>query len=184
MTSNILIAIKNLIENPVVTLTAHYSGKNRVNGIGNALEVYIKDLFANTFLYEDEYSKLDAYNKTFSYTGNQNNPPDIILKNGDAIEVKKLQGNTNALPLNSSYPKNKLYSKSKMITSKCKNCENWDEKDIKNKNFEADSDTIILELENGNIIKLWNSEWGGVSVIKEGIIRTDGDYAKLADRKQ
>ena len=62
--------------------------------------------------------------------------------------------------------------------------EYWDEKDIKNKNFEADSDTIILELENGNIIKLWNSEWGGVSVIKEGIIRTDGDYAKLADRKQ
>ena len=53
ITSNILIAIKNLVENPVIALTAHYSGRNRVNGVGNALEVYIKDLFANTIMYKD-----------------------------------------------------------------------------------------------------------------------------------
>ncbi len=130
MTSNILIAIKNLIENPITALTAHYSGRNRVNGIGNALEVYIKDLFANTLLFIDEYSRLNVYNEVFSDTGNQNNPPDIILKNGDAIEVKKVQGNANALALNSSYPKDKLYSNSTMITSNCRNCEKWDVKDI------------------------------------------------------
>jgi hypothetical protein len=130
LTSNILIAIKNLVQNPVVALTAHYSGRNRVNGVGNALEIYIKDLFANTLLCEDEYSKLNVYNEVFSYTGNQNNPPDIILKNGDAIEVKKVQGNANALALNSSYPKDKLYANSTMITSNCRNCEQWDMKDI------------------------------------------------------
>ena len=90
--SNILIAIKNLVEHPVVALTAHYSGRNRVNGIGNALEVYIKDLFANTLAYDEE-SKLYKYEEIFSYLGNQNNPPDIILKKGDAIEVKKVQSN-------------------------------------------------------------------------------------------
>lgn len=130
MTSNILVAIKNLIENPITALTAHYSGRNRVNGIGNALEVYIKDLFANTLLFPDEYSRLNVYKEVFSYTGNQNNPPDIILKNGDAIEVKKIQGNANALALNSSYPKDKLYADSTMITSNCRNCEKWDVKDI------------------------------------------------------
>lgn len=130
MTSNILIAIKNLVQNPIVALTAHYSGRNRVNGVGNALEIYIKDLFANTFLCENEYTKLNAYNDVFSYTGNQNNPPDIILKNGDAIEVKKVQGNANALALNSSYPKDKLYADSTMITSNCRNCEQWNVKDI------------------------------------------------------
>lgn len=130
MTSNILIAIKNLVQNPIVSLTAHYSGRNRVNGVGNALEIYIKDLFANTFLCENEYTKLNAYNDVFSYTGNQNNPPDIILKNGDAIEVKKVQGNANALALNSSYPKDKLYADSTMITSNCRNCEQWNVKDI------------------------------------------------------
>ncbi len=130
MASNVLTAIKNLIENPVVALTAHYSGRNRVNGVGNALEVYIKDLFANTFMYDDEYLKLNVYNKVFSYTGNQNNPPDIILKNGDAIEVKKVQGNSSALALNSSYPKDKLYADSTMITNECRTCENWSVKDI------------------------------------------------------
>ena len=110
MISNILIAIKNLTANPVVALTARYSGRNRANAVGNALEMYIKDLFANTLLCNDEYSKLHAYNEVFSYTGNQNNPPDIILRNGDAVEVKKVQTNANALALNSSYPKDKLYS--------------------------------------------------------------------------
>jgi len=130
MSSNILIAIKHLVENPIMALTAHYSGKNRINGVGNALEVYIKDLFAGTLLCKDEYSKLDMYNETFSYTGNQNNPPDIILKNGDAIEVKKVQSNASALALNSSYPKDKIYSNSTMITSECRNCEKWNTKDI------------------------------------------------------
>lgn len=130
MATNILIAIKNLVENPITALTAHYSGRNRVNGVGNALEVYIKDLFANTFLSEDEYSRLNIYNEVFSYTGNQNNPPDIILKNGDAIEVKKVQGNVSALALNSSYPKAKLHSDSTMITNDCRTCEKWAIKDI------------------------------------------------------
>ena len=79
-------------------------------------------VFANTLSCEDDYFRLQAYNDVFSYTGNQNNPPDIILKNGDAIEVKKVQGNANALALNSSYPKAKLYSDSTMITSNCRNC--------------------------------------------------------------
>lgn len=130
MTSNILIAIKNLVQNPIMDLTAHYSGRNRINGVGNALEIYIKDLFANTLLCEDEYSKLNIYNDVFSYTGNQNNPPDIILKNGDAIEVKKVQGKASSLALNSSYPKDKLYANSTMITSICRNCEQWNVKDI------------------------------------------------------
>ena len=130
MTSNILIAIKNLVNSPITALTAHYPGRNRINGVGNALEVYIKDLFANTLFCDDEYKKMQRYQEVFSYTGNQNNPPDIILKNGDSIEVKKIQGNANALALNSSYPKDKLYADSKMITTNCRNCESWNVKDI------------------------------------------------------
>lgn len=60
--------------------------------MGDALEKYIKDLFANTLLVENDYEKIQKFNETFSYQGNQNNPPDIILKLGDAIEVKKYKG--------------------------------------------------------------------------------------------
>lgn len=130
MSSNILKAIKNLVENPVINLTAHYSGRNRINGVGNALETYIKDLFANTFEYDNEYSKLPIYNEVFSYSGNQNNPPDIVLRNGDAIEVKKVQSSSIDLQLNSSFPKSKLFADSLMINEHCRNCEQWDEKDI------------------------------------------------------
>lgn len=130
MNSNVLIAIKNLVENPIFSIVSHYSGRNRVNGVGDALEKFVKDLFAGTLFCNDEYLKMQQYQEVFSYTGNQNNPPDIILKNGDAIEVKKVQGNTNALALNSSYPKDKLYADSTMITSNCRNCEQWNVKDI------------------------------------------------------
>ena len=146
MTSNILIAIKNLVKNPVIALTAHYSGRNRVNGVGNTLEVYIKDLFANTLMYKDEYSRLNVYNEVFSYTGNQNNPPDIILKNGDAIEVKKVQSNSIDLQLNSSYPKEKLFANSPMINNKCKICETWNEKDII---------YIVGHTDDSNLKELW-----------------------------
>ncbi len=130
MTSNVLIAIKNLVKNPVLSICAHYSGRNRANAVGDALEEYIKDLFANTIFCDDEYKKISIYNEIFSYTGNQNNPPDIMLKNGDAIEVKKVQGNAKNLALNSSYPKDKLYSDSTMITAHCRKCETWSVKDI------------------------------------------------------
>ena len=62
--------------------------------------------------------------------GNQNNPPDLILRNGDAIETKKVQSPRSALALNSSYPKDKIYSTSSMLTDACKTCEDWDVKDM------------------------------------------------------
>ena len=128
--SNVLVAIKNLVNNPILSVKSHYAGRNRVNGVGDALEQYIKDLFANTMFCDNEYEKFSIYNSVFSYTGNQNNPPDIILRNGDAIEVKKVQGNASTLALNSSYPIDKLYSDSTMITTRCKNCEKWVSKDL------------------------------------------------------
>ena len=55
MASNILIAIKNLVENPVIALTAHYSGRNRVNGVGNAVPVKMANIVADAIM--DQYFK-------------------------------------------------------------------------------------------------------------------------------
>ena len=54
----------------------------------------------------------------------------MILRNGDAIETKKVQSPSSALALNSSYPKAKLYADSPMITQACRGSESWDVKDI------------------------------------------------------
>ena len=53
-----------------------------------------------------------------------------MLKNGDAVEIKKIESLGAAIALNSSYPKYKLFYDSPLITSHCRNCENWQEKDI------------------------------------------------------
>lgn len=130
MSYSILKAIKNIINNPIYKIKAYYSGRNRANSVGTALEEYIKDIFANALNIDDKYIKNNLYNQAFSYLGNQNNPPDMILRNGDSIEVKKIQGKGSGIALNSSYPKSKLYSNSKMITKHCRDCETWDIKDI------------------------------------------------------
>jgi hypothetical protein len=127
--SNLLKAIKSIVENPIVEVKTHYSGNNRVNSVGDTLENYVKDIFANSFgLPEIERSK--KFNDVFSYLGNSHNPPDIMLHNGDAIEIKKVQGTSNPLALNSSYPKAKLFADSPMLTNTCRKCEDWSEKDI------------------------------------------------------
>ena len=97
--------------------------------MGEALEEYIKDLFANT-LEVSTPERLEKQSNLFSYKGNQNNPPDFMIKGGDAIEVKKIETKCGSISLNSSYPKHKLYSTSQMITKDCRVCEEWTEKDI------------------------------------------------------
>lgn len=129
--NNIIQAIYNIYKCPVYNTGKHYYAKNRANNMGDALEHFIKDSFANSYGF-NETEAMRAHAKTFSYLGNQNNPPDAILRGGDAIEVKKIESPTSALALNSSYPKAKIYRDSPMLTTACKNCDGgqWVEKDL------------------------------------------------------
>jgi hypothetical protein len=128
--TNILEAIYNIVNHKNFAIREFYSGRNRANSMGEALENYIKDAFADTFDSDDEQSRLQTYNKEFSWLGSQNNPPDIMIKGGDAIEVKKTQSANSSLALNSSYPKTDLRHTSPMITSECRDCEEWTVKDL------------------------------------------------------
>lgn len=128
--SNVLQAIITIANNPIRQLKASYLGSNRINNIGEALENYIQDVFANTVNEPNVETRKQGISNTFSYLGNQNNPPDMMLKQGDAIEVKKIQSIGSAIALNSSHPKHKLYADDPKITSACRRCEDWQEKDI------------------------------------------------------
>ena len=128
--SNIIKAFSNIVKNYETNVHTLTQGNNRANNMGEGLENYIKDVFANTLNEEDSATKLETLSEIFSYQGNKNNPPDLILKNSDAIEIKKIESKNSAIALNSSYPKAKLYANSPMITTACRACENWDEKDM------------------------------------------------------
>ncbi len=129
--TNLLIALSNIVKNPITDLISFYKGSNRANNMGDALETYIKDVFCNTLNLSNQ-EKDQYYSQNFSYLGNQNNPPDIIIADGDAIEVKKIESLSSVIALNSSYPKNKLYADDSRITDNCRNCEAkaWGQKDI------------------------------------------------------
>ncbi|PIM75687.1 NgoPII family restriction endonuclease [Fusobacterium polymorphum] len=127
---NIIDAIINIVKNPILELKGYSISHNRANSMGKALEEYIKDVFSGTLFEKDKNKRMKIISEVFSYLGNTNNPPDSILRGGDAIEVKKIENKSSSLALNSSYPKSKLYSNSSMITDACRNCEKWEEKDI------------------------------------------------------
>lgn len=103
--SNIIDAIINLVNYKSNSLLENTAGNNRANNSGDGLEEYVKDLFAGTFDIEGA-QRLEKISETFSYLGNNSNPPDAMLREGDAIEVKKIETPNSALALNSSYPKN------------------------------------------------------------------------------
>jgi hypothetical protein len=134
MKTNIIQAIINMIDSKawdMKTLNGESFYNNRINNMGVYFENLIKDSICNSFNIVDS-QKINEYNKYFSYLGNQNNPPDLIIKNGDALEIKKIETNDGNIALNSSFPKDKLYSDSPLITNSCKNCEEyaWVVKDI------------------------------------------------------
>lgn len=129
---NILTAIKAIISNSVDISEEVSIGsvQNRANQMGDALEDYVKNAFADC-IGKDKKTVLRERSITFSYLGNSKNPPDAMLKGGDAIEIKKLESlGTSQLQLNSSYPKNKLRSDNPKICSACHDCEEWEEKDM------------------------------------------------------
>lgn len=144
--TNIIKALINLYNNPIKKVSSFYKSTNRINGVGESLEYYVKDLFCNSINEKDRASKDKIHAKYFSYLGNQNNPPDVMIKDGDAIEIKKIEGLKSQIALNSSYPKNKLFSNSSMITKACRECEDWNERDLL---------YVIGTVINGELKKLW-----------------------------
>lgn len=128
--TNILEAIYNIVKSDCYDIQDMYVSNNRANGMGEALEHYIKDAFADTILENSKQKKVLKHQDIFSWLGTQNNPPDAIIKNGDAIEIKKVGLNAKSIQLNSSHPKAILKSSNPMITEECRHCEEWDCKDL------------------------------------------------------
>ena len=128
--SNIIQTFLNIVNNYQADISNITNGNNRANNMGEGLENYIKDMFAGSHSIKNENLRLQKLEEVYSYQGNKNNPPDLMLKNSDAIEIKKLESRNSAIALNSSYPKARLYANSPMITKACKVCEEWDVKDM------------------------------------------------------
>lgn len=135
--TNTILAFLNGIKYKDLDIYHYYSNietntKNKINKKGDFAELYIKDLYCNSIDKNNLSDKLIEYKKYFSYVGGKNTPPDAIVFNGEAIEIKKQENlSYGDIALNSSYPADYIYNDSKLISNDCRNCEdNWTKKNM------------------------------------------------------
>lgn len=132
MPANVAMAMQALEKHKLLSLKDYsYSYKIGINSTGIMFEEYIKDLLTGRF-YENEGERMKAMSQEFAWIGNQNFPPDAIAKGGDAFEIKKHEGKSGTIALNSSQPRDMLYSWDSKITSECRNSigQQWDALDL------------------------------------------------------
>jgi len=132
MTHNILSAINSIDQyhNNNLEKIATKS-RIRINSVGDRLEKFVEDSLADCLGVQN--SEELHYPKVFSHLGEQNNPPDAIIRDGDAFEIKKIESPKSSIALNSSPPRDYLYSIDSRITERCRQCEkpeSWVRKDI------------------------------------------------------
>lgn len=133
MSPNLLTAIKSIADFRNNSLKDYFTTYPiRINAVGQQLEYYIRDAIGGSFKATKNQEIMGREERVFSYIGNQNNPPDLIINRGDAYEIKKIQTLKASLALNNSSPKDRLYHDDKRITQHCKNVEggNWAYKEI------------------------------------------------------
>lgn len=130
MAANIIDAIVNIVNSETCNLREFGARANRANSMGDALEKYIIDSFANTINELDEKVRMEKVDQIFSYLGNDSNPPDAMLLGGAGIETKKIQSRGATLQLNSSHPKSMLHVEDPRITASARGAEDWVVKDF------------------------------------------------------
>lgn len=104
--------------------------KNRINAVGDIVELYIKDLYCDSINRSTLMEKEIIHKECFSYISKHSSPPDCIINGGEAIEIKKQDSTSyGKIALNSSHPCDYLHRDYGLLTKECANCEDdWDKK--------------------------------------------------------
>lgn len=129
--TNVLIALKNLLDRNSSILTPIFRSNGTANAAGDSLEYFVKDMFctgASQYQYEAEKERI--YDEYLSWKGNATNFPDFIVKGGVGVEPKKLNKlSYSTLALNSSYPKDYIYPDSQNLPTEIAET-GWSKKEV------------------------------------------------------
>jgi len=124
--ADVLLSFYNIVVGQFSYDGSEYS-TNRMNRMGDKFEAFVK----NSFLAQpDDARAASTLSSVFSYLGSSTRPPDAIVRNSDVLEIKKVGSLTGQLQFNSSYPKQKITFDDEMISTKCRNAEDWTERDV------------------------------------------------------
>lgn len=130
---DVLTAIADIIKYRVFTLPHAGAGHTNVNGPGMSFEMYCKDRLVGLEP-GDDVKRESMYRRHLAYQGAKNHPPDAMYRggnDGDAFEFKKREGHAASdIPLNSSWPKDRLTVDSHGVLDDCRKCESWSERNL------------------------------------------------------
>ncbi|MGD2066623.1 MAG: NgoPII family restriction endonuclease [Candidatus Bathyarchaeota archaeon] len=134
MSPNILTAIKNISDfktNNMREYFGDYAG-SQIKTVRQQMEYYVKDAITGSFKSVKDRKPTDRYNGIFSYIGNKNKPPDMIIQGGDAIVIKTVKTYKGSFTINNSPPKDRLMWNDPWVIKNCRRIDGgqWNSKDL------------------------------------------------------
>ena len=183
--TNILKAIHHYVTVKPIRIAYTPKNKNSQQVQGEKLEFFMKRLFSLGLDYDYDpeifhlsgkipdqsdidHISIEKFKEKFSWLGTKNYPPDLKLKGGDCIEIKKKDKKTGIfsdIHLNSSPPRAKLKKDDPMLQQEMRTCENnWEESDV----------LYIIGKEKGN-----NKGWESLVMFYGDVIYEDKIYEEL-----
>lgn len=128
--TNTLFAYKNILDHNSTKLPPIISKKgNSSNNQGDSFEIFIKDMYCNTAMqYPHLEDKEQDYKNYLSWLGDSKHFPDMIVRGGEGVEIKKLSSFGN-LSLNSSFPKDYIYPNTQNLAAEISTA-SWTKKNI------------------------------------------------------
>jgi hypothetical protein len=134
MSPNILVAIKNISDFKTNNMHEYFKdyATSQITTVRQQIENYVKDAISGSFKSVKDKKSTDRYSETFSYIGNKNKPPDMIMKGGDAVIIKTIKTYKGSLTINNSPPKDRIMWNDPWIIKSCQTIDGgqWNSKDI------------------------------------------------------
>jgi hypothetical protein len=134
MSPNILTAIKNISYFRTNNMREYFEdyARSQIKTVRQQIEYYVKDAISGSFKSIKDKKPTDRYYGVFSYIGNKNKPPDMIIQDGDAIVIKTIKTYKGSFTINNSPPKDRLMWNDPWIIENCRMIDGgqWNSKDI------------------------------------------------------
>ena len=134
MPPNILTAIKNISDFKTNNIREYFKdyATSQIETVRQQIEYYVKDAISGSFQSVKNKKATDRYQEVFSYIGNKNKPPDMIIKGGDALVIKIINTYKGSFTINNSPPKDRIMWNDPWIIKNCRMIDGgqWNSKDL------------------------------------------------------
>jgi hypothetical protein len=134
MSPNILTAIKNISDFKTNNMREYFKdySTSQIKTVRQQLEYYVKDAISGSFKSVSNKKPKDRYNGVFSYIGNKNKPPDMIIQDSDAVVIKTIKTYKGSFTINNSPPKDRVMWNDPWIIKNCRMIDGgqWNSKDL------------------------------------------------------